>query len=150
MLSEANPDPKQLADICLNGRYKGPFDLLFYCYYAFPTAYPEDIPKIFGKKYFKENIEPESGDEFYTTIREKPVAAVVTFNKEIFNLVAKEPVDRCEGRLIQGEVIQSQIKGMDQSIPVFLTFPTGWRFHKQFRLFRKNNLEAIMMAICGT
>jgi hypothetical protein len=38
-------DPKQLADICVEVKYQGPFELVFYCYYAFPTNYPEDIKK---------------------------------------------------------------------------------------------------------
>ena len=42
-ISEENRNPKQLADICLKAKYQGPFELIFYCYYAFPTNYPEDI-----------------------------------------------------------------------------------------------------------
>jgi hypothetical protein len=62
--------PKQLAKICLNAEYDGPFELLFYCYYAFPTNYPEEIKKIFGKSYFKQYIELEARDEFRKTIQD--------------------------------------------------------------------------------
>ena len=44
-ISKKNPDPKQLADICLKANYQGPFELIFYCYYAFPTYYPKEIKK---------------------------------------------------------------------------------------------------------
>jgi hypothetical protein len=146
-ITENKPTPKQLADICLNVKYRGPFELVFYCFYAFPTAYPEDISIIFGKEYFRQVIEPEALDEFRKTIRETSVEAVVTFNKGIFNLVSKDRIERCEDRLIKGELIQSQINGIGRTVPVFLTFPTGWRFHKQYRQFRRASLDAIRKAI---
>ena len=88
-IAEGNRNPKQLADICVKAKYRGPFELIFYCYYAFPTDYPEDINSIFGKEYFSQFIEPESIDEFKKTIQETSVEAVVTFNKDIFNRAQK-------------------------------------------------------------
>ena len=142
-ITEENSDPKQLANICAKAEYHGPFELIFYCYYAFPTDYPEDIRKIFGKEYFSQFIEPESIDEFRKTIQDTDVEAVVTFNKGIFNLVAKDPIERYIERLINGELIQSQVKDLDRNIPIFLTFPTGWRYHKQYKQLRKASLETI-------
>jgi hypothetical protein len=146
-IAEENRSPKQLADICLKAKYPGPFELIFYCYYAFPTNYPEDISRIFGKGYFSRSIEPESANEFRKTMQEASLAAVVTFNKGIFNLVAKEPVDTCIERLMEGELIQSQIKGIGKSVPIFLTFPTGWRYCP--RKFRTASLDTIRTAICS-
>ena len=146
-IEEENRNPKQLADICLNARYQGPFELIFYCYYAFPTDFPEDISRIFGKEYFSQFIEPESNDEFRKIIHETSVEAVVTFNKGIFNLVAKDQIERYVDRIVGGELIQSQVKGIDRSIPIFLTFPTGWRFRKQYKQLRKTSLERIKAAI---
>ena len=73
--------------------------------------------------------------------------AVVTFNKGIFNLVAEDQIERYIERLMEGEVIQSQIKGIDKHIPIFLTFPTGWRYRKQYMNFRKASLDTIRTAI---
>ena len=101
-IPKENRNPKQLADICLKAKYRGPFELIFYCYYAFPTDYPEDIRKIFGKEYFSQFIEPEAIDEFRKTIQETSVKAVVTFNKGIFNLVSKDQIERYIERLIEG------------------------------------------------
>ena len=148
-IPEKNRTPKQLADISLEVNYQGPFDLIFYCYYAFPTNYPEDISKIFGKEHFSQFIEPESIDEFRKTIQETSVEAVVTFNKGIFNLVSKDQIEHYVERLVEGELIQSQIKGIDRYVPIFLTFPTGWLFHKQYMQFRKVSLDTIRTAICS-
>ena len=147
-IAEENRNPKQLADICINGKYRGPFELVFFCYYAFPTADPKDINKIFGKEYFNQFIEPESNDEFRETIQDTSVDVVVTFNKGIFNLVSYDQVERYIEHLKEGELIQSQIKGIDRCIPIFLTFPTGWRFHGQYKQFRKASLDTIRTAIC--
>ena len=135
--------PKQLADLCIKAEYEGPFELIFYCYYAFPTDFPDHIRKIFGKKYFKKIIEPEAINEFDETIGAASVEAVVTFNKEIFNLVSNEKIDRYIERLKEGELIKSQIKNTDRDVPIYITFPTGWRYHKKFKQLRKENLELI-------
>jgi hypothetical protein len=135
-ITKENRNPNQLADICLNGKYQGPFELIFYCYYAFPTNYPEDISRIFGKEYFSQFIEPESMDEFKNTIQETSAEAVVTFNKGIFNLVSKDQIERYIERLMEGKLIQSQIKGIERHVPIFLTFPTGWRYCPRLYVLR--------------
>lgn len=140
---EGNHSLKQLANKCLKADYQGPFELVFYCYYAFPTCYPEEISKIFGKEYFEKVIEPEAKDEFKNTIRELSIKAVVTFNKGIFNLVSEDYIERYIDNLKKGEVIKSKINSIENNISILLTFPTGWRYHKQYMQLRKNNLEAI-------
>ena len=144
-----NHTPKHLVDICLKAEYRGPFELIFYCYYAFPTQDPKDLSRIFGKDYFSQVIEPEAIDESRKTIQETCVEAVVTFNKDIFNLVSKDKIECYVDRLIDGELIQSQIKGINRYVPIFLTFPTGWHFRPKIMQFRKASLETIRTAICN-
>ena len=148
-IAKGNRNPKQLADICLQAKYQGPFELIFYCYYAFPTDYPEDILKIFGMEYFNQIIEPEAMVEFRKAIQENSIEAVITFNKGIFNLLSENPVEQYIERLIKGELMRSQVKDIERSIPIFLTFPTGWRYHKDYRQLRKANLDRIRTAICS-
>jgi hypothetical protein len=147
-IPKENRCPKQLADICLKAEYPGPFEFIFYCYYAFPTDYPEHICKIFGKEFFTQVIKPDAVDEFRKTIQDTSVKAVVTFNKGIFNLVSKDKIVRYIKRLIKGELIRSQIKNIDRDVPVFLTFPTGFIFHVNFKQLRKDSLDTIRIAIC--
>jgi hypothetical protein len=142
-------NPEHLADICLKAEYPGPFELIFYCYYAFPTDYPEDIRRIFVGEHFSQFIEAEAIGEFRKTVQETSVEAVVTFNKGIFNLVSKDHIERYVERLMEGELIQSQIAGIERYVPIFLTFPTGWRYHRQYRQLRKASLDTIRTAICS-
>ena len=146
-ISKVDRNPEKLADICLKANYQGPFELVFYCYYAFPTDYPEDISKIFGKEYFKDFIEPEARDELRNTVVETGVEAIVTFNKGIYNLVAKDQIEYYVESLKEGKLIQSHVNGVDRTIPIFLTFPTGWHYHAEFKKLRKASLDTIRSAI---
>ncbi len=73
--------------------------------------------------------------------------AVVTFNKGIFNLVSEDHIKRYIEHLNSGELIQSQIKGIERTIPIFLAHPTGYRYHHEYRQLRKASLEKIRKAI---
>jgi hypothetical protein len=146
-IPKENRSPNRLEEICLNADYPGPFAFIFYCYYVFPTGYPKEIRQIFGKKYFNDIIQPEAKDEFRKMLEGTNIEAVVVFNKEVFNQVAREGVQRCIDRLKAGELIRSEIEGIERSVPVFLTFPTGWRYHSKYRQLRKDSLESIHQAI---
>ena len=139
--------PQQIANRCFNVDYQGPFDFIFYPYYAFPTDYPDHIEKIFGKAYFKQVIAPEALDEFRATLHETSVQAVVTFNVGIFNLVTQEQVTGSRDKLIAGELVQSTVSAVPGDIPIFYTFPTGWRFHKDYVRLRISSLEQIKQSI---
>ena len=139
--------PEQLADICLKCNYDGRFDLIFYCYYAFPTNYPGEIRNIFENDYFNQIIEPKAIEEFQQTLLDQEVEAVVTFNKDIYNHVSTDKTDRYIKDLESGKLVCSLIKNINRDIPVFLTFPTGWRYHTDFMKLRTTSLELIKAAI---
>jgi hypothetical protein len=56
-IPETKRNPEDLRDMFLHGKYPGPFELYFYCYYVFPTRYPDHIARIFGKRFFSQIIE---------------------------------------------------------------------------------------------
>lgn len=85
-IPEAKRNPEDLRDMFRRVKYPGPFELYFYCYYAFPTRYPAHIPRIFGKRVFDQIIEPNARDEFRSELNKMDAKAVVTFNKGIFIL----------------------------------------------------------------
>jgi len=144
---EAKRNPEYLRKMFLRVRYSGPFELCFYCYYAFPTRLPNDIRRVFGKSFFRQVIEPEARDEFRSDLNKLDVKAVVTFNKGIFNLVSEDKIERYLYRLNRGELVQCHMSGVEKEIPIFLTYPTGWRYHKEYRRLRKASFEKIKTAI---
>ncbi|MCP4607138.1 MAG: hypothetical protein GY845_00285 [Planctomycetes bacterium] len=142
-IPEDKRSPSQLRDVFLNLEYTGPFDLLFCCYYAFPTCYPDDILKIFGRRFFDRHIQYEAYEGFQTILGETQAVAVVTFNKNIFNLISNNRVTEYIDQLDKGEIIRGRNIQTDREIPVYLTYPTGWRYHKKSSQLRKANLEMI-------
>jgi len=142
-LPEDSPAPKRLAEIFLKLEYESPFELLFCCYYSFPTRYPDHIVKLFGKEFFKEVIEPEAREGFLKIMKEESPSAVVTFNKDVFNLVSTQQVGKYIGRLKAGEVIFSQVRGVEREVPIYLTYPTGWRYDSDFWEYRRVSLKKL-------
>ena len=140
-LQEERPAPRRLAEIFLNLEYESPFELLFYCYFAFPTLYPDDIVKLSGRDYFKEVIEPEAREGFLKIMQQESPSSVVTFNKGVFNLVSAEPVGKYIAWLKAGEVIQSQVRDAEKEVPIYLTYPTGWRYDPEHREYHRKSLE---------
>jgi hypothetical protein len=146
-IPEAKRNPEDLREMFLQVKYPSPFELYFYCYYVFPTRYPNHIARIFGKRFISQIIEPEADAEFRKTIQEIPFKAIVVFNKDIFNLVSDEKIERYIAQLNKGELVQGRIRKFNKDIPIFLTYPTGWRYDKEFKKLRETSLEKIKTAI---
>ncbi len=72
-------------------------------------------------EYFSQFIESEAVDEFRKKIQATAVEVVVTFTKGILNLITNDPIESYIGRPMVGELIQSQINGIDYDVPIFLT-----------------------------
>ena len=141
-LPEQRRSPEVLRDFFLNVRYREPFELCFCCYYAFPTRMPEEIKKIFGE-FFDRHIQEEARKEFKERVSEAGIEEIVTFNKSIFNLITGQKLKRYISDLKHGAIIEGAVQGTTKSIPVFLTYPTGWRYHPDFRTLRAQSLRAI-------
>ncbi len=149
-IPESNSTPANRRDIFLNIRYQSPFTLFFCCYYDFPTDFPDDILKIFGKSFFEEVISIESKKEFINSIKKYNIESIITFNKGIYNLVAENKVNKFIDNLNKGEIVQSPVKDIDKQIPIFLSYPTGWHYHRNIKTLRNENLKKIMDEICRT
>lgn len=141
-------NPGDLCKTFLGGKYQSPFEFIFYCYYLFPTDYPDHISEIFGKSFFKKVIMPESETCFTNTIKKSKVDAIVTFNKTIFNAVSEDKVNTFINRLNSGKIVYSKLKNVERETRIYLTYPTGWRYHKKYLNLRKRNLEKIKLSLC--
>lgn len=139
--------PEHRAKACLLADYQGSFDLVFHCFYSFPTNYPEDIKQIFGKEFFAEQIEPCATNELIETINDTSIDAIVVFNKLIFNKISSVPVDKPITALNQKQLVTGDFNPGNRQIPVFLTYPTGWRYKKDFMPLRIASMQNIETAI---
>ena len=91
----------------------------------------------------KEIIKPKAKKEIRQIIKGTGVNGILVYNKSIFNLVADEKIDRYIERLKRGGLVHSKFNGSGQNIPIYLTYPTGWRYHKNYMKLRIDNLEKI-------
>ncbi len=117
-------DPKvdQLREIFLQVTYHSPFEYILYCYYAFPTQYPKQLPEIFGD-FFYEKIQPEAKRQINDILTKEQIHAIVTFNGQIFRLMTGENVVGYTKVLTSGKILR---KETEKKIPIYLTYPTGW------------------------
>jgi hypothetical protein len=148
-LPEQRSSPEELRDAFLGVKYSAPFELLFCCYYAFPTPMPEQIKEIFGKEFFDRHIQEEARTEFAERVRETSIEGIVTFNKSIFNLTTGQKLERYISELKKGAMVDGSVHDNTKSIPVFLTYPTGWRYHPDYKELRVKNLKQIKDRIVG-
>jgi hypothetical protein len=126
----------------INVKYGGPFELLLCCYYAFPTPMPDQIKKIF-REFFERHIQEEARTEFAERVKETGIEGIITFNKSIFNLITGQKLGRYISKLKQEKMVEGSVQDNTKSIPVFLTYPTGWRYHPDFKNLRVRSLKAI-------
>jgi len=45
--------------------------------------------------------------------------------------------------LKQGDVIQNVLHGTEKKIPIFLMYPTGWRYDSDYKELRRKSLERV-------
>lgn len=139
--------PEKRAALCLKADYPGPFDLIFHCFYSFPTDYPDDIKPIFGDKFFTEHIEPNAHNELNKIVTVTNVVAIVVFNKMVFNKISTNQVKQSMATLQNNGTIMGFLNFGQKQIPVFLTYPTGWRYHKDFMALKETSMKRIEAAI---
>jgi len=103
---------------------------------------PDQIKKIF-REFFERHIQEEARTEFAERVRETGIEGIVTFNKSIFNLTTGQKLKRYISELKEEKMVEGSIQDTTKSIPVFLTYPTGWRYHPDFKNLRVKSLQAI-------
>jgi hypothetical protein len=137
--------PKELKEIFQKNKYKSDYEYIFSCYYAFPTDYPDHIKKIFGP-CFKNYILPQDEKIFRAIIEMNDIRAVITFNKDIYNLITENKIKPLL-KLKNGEIISNAVQGVKNRVTIFYTFPTGWRYAKDWKRLRVENLKMIYTEI---
>jgi len=135
--------PETLKESFLEVDYNSAFEILFHCYYPFPVEQPEHTGKIFGKSFLKKVIDPQSRDEFVESLSIHLVSFVLAFSKQVYNSVAEEKVGAYQEKLDSGELIKSRVALGNGDVPIYLTYPPGWRSKRNYRDLRVESLRLI-------
>jgi len=148
-----NYAPMYLAELFTYSRHESEFNLFFKCFYEFPTQMPKELKEIFGNDRFEKLTEDALHDLKGYVIR-KRIKFILVFNGDIFQLLTGENTNGYTYRLNNGELIKSEFIGNNphafQPCPTFLTYPTGWHFHKDMKQLRHNSLVQIKEEIKGS
>ena len=138
--------PDGLRNHCLNIGYDGPFALGFACYWIFPTFDPDHLRALFGGRR-----EPPAFDDtrgrFERVLEEWQPNAVISFNKKVFEEFAGA---RTTGNIIErlrADLVRYNYRVRDLAVPIFATYPAGWRFDPNATRLRQDSLRRIADAI---
>ena len=134
-----------LRDHCLNVGYEGPFALGFACYWLFPTFHPDHLKALFGQA-----MEPPGlgnpKDRLNRLLARWQPKAIISFNGKVFEHLTGTGMKGYTNRL-RRQLIQEEYPAPDRGYPVFQTYPTGWRYHKDASGLRQASLDRIANAI---
>ncbi|MCZ6547115.1 MAG: hypothetical protein O6837_03220 [Deltaproteobacteria bacterium] len=138
--------PDELRNHCLNIGYDGPFALGFACYWLFPTFDPSHLKALFGRA-----MEPPGFDHpkrrIDRLLGEWQPKAVISFNKKVFEEFAGA---RTTGNIIErlrADLVRYNYRVRELAVPIFATYPAGWRFDPNATRLRQDSLRRIADAI---
>lgn len=141
--------PNNLANVFTDNTYDSEFNIFFKCFYEFPTKMPKDLETIF-EDYFITLKEDSLHDMKGYVIREG-IDYILVFNGKVFEILTGVDTNGFTKILNNSELIKQQFIGnnphQNSPIPIFLTYPAGWRYHKNITELRHTSLTQIKQSI---
>jgi len=127
----------------IKNEYQSPFRFFIAVLFSFPTEDPTHLIDFFGKKEYEKMIE-RSKEEIKKLIADNKIMNVICFGKTQYDLVKRShfATNNYISILNDGAIIKDKI-WFSNDISVYLTYPTGWRFVKNHKIFKKDNLIKI-------
>jgi len=131
----------------ITNSYQSPFRFFMAVLFPFPTEDPTHLIDFFGKAGYKKMIET-SRDAIKALIVDHNIMNVICFGKTQYDIIKRSPnvSDNYISALKKVGIIQDKI-WFSESISVYLTYPTGWRFAKNYKEFKSQSLKRILQNI---
>lgn len=142
-----NYDGKIDATVMIKNEYQSPFRFFMAVLFPFPTEDPKHLIDFFGKQEYIKMIET-SKDSIKKLIVDYNIMNVICFGKTQYDLIKRSyhASDNYISVLKKGECVQDKI-WFSENISVYLTYPTGWRFVKNYNKFKSENLKFVFEMI---
>ena len=130
------------ASMMIQNKYQSPFRFFMAVLLPFPTEDPKDLIDIFGSaKYIK--MMNQGKEEIKNLIERNNIHHVICFRKTQYDVLSQRPSPKnYTSMLKEGKIIQNN-SWFSDGVKVFLTFPTGWRFMKNAKEIKAENLKQI-------
>jgi hypothetical protein len=127
----------------IKNRYQSPFRFFMAVLFPFPTEDPTHLIDFFGKREYEKMVET-SKEAIKKIIVDHKIMNIVCFGKTQYDIIKRSrfATSNYISILKEDAIIQDKI-WFSENISVYLTYPTGWRFVKNHKIFKKDNLIKI-------
>jgi len=133
------------APMMIRNQYQSPFRFFMAVLLPFPTEYPDDLIDIFGNAGYIKMMN-QGKEEIKNLIEHNNIHHVICFGKTQYDALSRMPSPRnYTSTLKEGNIIQTS-SWFSDDVKISLTFPTGWRFMKNAKEIKAENLEQIFNA----
>lgn len=130
----------------MQNHYESPFRFFMAVLLPFPSDDPADLKQIFGHREYNKMLR-EGQESIKTLILDYGIRHIVCFSKLPYNAVSSGKSPKSYTTVLQnGDMILSS-SWCAKDVKAFLTFPTGWRFIKNFREAKASSLRDIFWLI---
>jgi len=134
------------APMMIRNQYQSPFRFFMAVLLPFPTEYPDDLIDIFGSAGYARMMN-QGKEEIKNLIEHNNIHHVVCFGKTQYEVLSQMPSPKSYTSILkEGQIIQTS-SWFSDGVKVFLTFPTGWRFMKNAKKIKAENLMQIFSVI---
>ena len=134
------------APMMIRNQYQSPFRFFMAVLLPFPTEYPDDLIDIFGNAGYIKMMN-QGKEEIKNLIEHNNIHHVICFGKTQYDALSRRPSPKnYTSTLKEGNIIQNS-SWFSDDVKVFLTFPTGWRFMKNAKEIKAENLRQVFTAI---
>jgi hypothetical protein len=138
---------RPLADISaktmITNQYESHFRIFMAVLISFPSNDPKDLTYIFGRLTGNELIKTGC-TSLGALVKENNIRHIICFGRLQYDAVARYPaLDSYTSVLKSGGLIRSEVH-FAADADVYLTFPTGWRFVKNFSAVKAHCFQNIL------
>lgn len=131
----------------IKNKYYSPFKFFMAVLFPFPTEDPTHLIDIFGATEYRKMI-VVSKESIKKLIIDQNIANIICFGKTQYDIIinSRNRTDRYISILKEGNIIWDSV-WFSEKINAYLTYPTGWRFVKNFSILKSENLKAVFEKI---
>ena len=134
------------ASMIIQNKYQSSFRFFMAVLLPFPTKDPKDLIDIFGSAGYIKMMN-QGKEEIKNLIEDNGIHHVICFGKTQYDVLSRMPSPKNYiSMLKESKIIQSN-SWFSDNIKVFLTFPTGWRFIKNAKEIKAENLKLVFVTI---
>lgn len=136
-------DNKIDAAVMIKNQYQGPFRFFMAVLFPFPTEDPNHLIDFFGRREYDKMLET-SKEAIKKLVVDNKIMNIICFGKTQYDIIKRSyfATGNYISILKDGAIIKDKI-WFSENISVYLTYPTGWRFVKNHKILKKDNLIKI-------